>query len=74
MARSHMKPECIKIMEDWWNEFDNVSQRDQLSFMYVMWKNGMGLSDITSLGSDVRKCEKLKYHKHCSDSVFVKNR
>lgn len=74
IARCHMQTECINIMEDWWNEFNSEAQRDQLSFMYVMWKNGMKLSDITSLGKDVRKSSKLIQHKHFKDSILVENR
>ncbi len=74
IARTHMKPECIKIMEDWWQEFEKETQRDQLSFMYVMWKNGMKLSDVTSLGCDVRMSSKVILHKHFRDSSLVENR
>lgn len=74
VAREHMKPECVKIMEEWWQEFDQETQRDQLSFMYVMWRNGMKLSDVTSLGGDVRKSSKVKQHKHFRDSNMIENK
>lgn len=28
------------VMESWWDEIRNGSRRDQLSFMYCIWKNG----------------------------------
>jgi len=37
--RNHSDPEVIKVMEDWFNEVENYSRRDQLSFNYVCWKN-----------------------------------
>ncbi len=37
--REHNNPEIIKIMEDWWFWLSNYSKRDQLSLMYVLWKN-----------------------------------
>jgi len=37
--RKHNDPEVVNLMEDWWNEFNKFSQRDQLSFLYVIWKN-----------------------------------
>lgn len=26
-------------MEEWWQMLENFSHRDQLSFMYILWKN-----------------------------------
>ena len=34
VIRRHNDFECIKIMEDWWNEMDKWTKRDQLSFTY----------------------------------------
>lgn len=39
IIRKHNDPDCIKLMECWWNELKNGSHRDQLSFNYAMWKN-----------------------------------
>lgn len=50
IARKHNDPLCIKIMDEWWNIFLNYSKRDQLGFMYVMWKNGLKREDIATLG------------------------
>lgn len=73
IAMEHQNPRCIKIMEDWWEEFDSGAQRDQLSFMYVMWKNGMKLTDITSLGENVRKSTYLYKKEHFSKSKNIAN-
>lgn len=67
IAREHHKPACVKVMEDWWKEFDAGAQRDQLSFMYAMWKNGMALADMASLGSDVHKDERISMRPHFRD-------
>lgn len=64
LSREHNNPYCIKIMEDWWNEFMNKSKRDQLSFMYVMWKNGFDMSDLFILGKDMRKCKNISIYNH----------
>ena len=37
--REHNKEHIIKIMNEWWNELNNETKRDQLSFAYVLWKN-----------------------------------
>lgn len=73
IAREHNKPICKKIMNEWWNEFEHGAQRDQLSFMYVMWKNNMGIKDISSLGNDFRKSECLEVREHQIISYKVKN-
>ena len=39
MIRKHNESNCIKFMEEWFNEVKNGSHRDQLSFNYVSWKN-----------------------------------
>lgn len=44
-----------RTMHDWWNEVRNGSKRDQLSFNYVCWKNGLmyDTSPLVSLKNDV---------------------
>lgn len=44
--REHNDSKCIKIMEDWWNEIYTKSERDQISFTYVLWKNEYKANDI----------------------------
>lgn len=44
-----------KIMEDWWDEVSNRSYRDQLSFTYCLWKNGLGKTDVGILGNNYRQ-------------------
>lgn len=38
ILRKHNDPNCIKLMESWWNIIKNFSKRDQLSFNYCCWK------------------------------------
>lgn len=64
LSREHNNPNCIHIMEAWWNEFKSKSKRDQLSFMYVMWKNGFDMSDLFVLGKDMRKCKSISIYDH----------
>lgn len=73
IAREHRKQECIKVMETWWEEFNAGAQRDQLSFMYAMWKNDMSLYDMTSLGNNSRECDKISIIRHYKDSLLVEN-
>lgn len=39
MLRKHNNEDCIRFMEQWFEEVKNGSHRDQLSFNYVAWKN-----------------------------------
>lgn len=55
IIRQHNNPECIKIMEQWWEQMKYFTKRDQLSFTYVLWKNNISCSDIFSLGNNSRK-------------------
>lgn len=42
-----------KIFNDWWNEYrTSGSYRDQISFPYIVWKNGYGMDDIGDLGTN----------------------
>ena len=49
LVREHNNPVCVKLMEDWWSEFCKYVRRDQISFPYVLWKNGYGSNDIVEL-------------------------
>lgn len=54
-----------KILEDWWNEFlASESYRDQISFPYVVWKNGLKYTDIGCLGKNVYKNPKIRINSH----------
>ena len=50
IVRKHSDNDCAAIMNTWWNEFLNESKRDQLSFMYSVWKNNKTAKDIACLG------------------------
>ena len=39
-------PLCRKIMEEWWYFVLNYTKRDQMSLMYVLWKNGLKATDV----------------------------
>ena len=49
LVREHNNPICVKLMEEWWQEFCAYAQRDQMSFTYVLWKNGFSKEDILLL-------------------------
>lgn len=65
LIREHNNPTCVKLMEDWWNEVESQSKRDQLSFPYVLWKNNYSMEDILMISEDSSKCLHWEYvHEH----------
>ena len=40
IVRKHNDKNCKNFMEKWYNEIKYNSYRDQLSFNYILWKNG----------------------------------
>ena len=61
LVRKHKDPICIKLMNDWWDQINRFSKRDQLSFPYVMWKNGYQYEDIGLICNNVRKNHKISF-------------
>ena len=45
--KKHNLQEVISIDSEWWNMVKNFAKRDQLSLVYLFWKNGMKIEDIT---------------------------
>jgi len=72
IIRKHNDRDCIKLMNDWWNEIEKGSHRDQLSFNYVCWKNPN--IKIKQLSKDT--CNSKYFHwnvKHLSKKQDVKS-
>lgn len=46
LIREHNHPVCRRIMEEWWQQLEQFSRRDQISLPYVLWRNGYSISDI----------------------------
>lgn len=38
--RKHNSKKIINLMNNWWDELNTQTKRDQLSLAYVLWKNG----------------------------------
>ena len=66
--RYHNDEGCKRLMEAWWNEIENGSHRDQLSFNYALWKN----SDvkIKYLDKSIFNCKYLKHGSRHVKPVF----
>ncbi len=46
MVRDNSNEMMKKIMREWWQEVYRYCYRDQLSFTYVLWKNGIKYDEI----------------------------
>ena len=54
-----------EILNLWWSEFcSSESRRDQLSFPYVLWKNGYKIDDVGCLGNDEYHNPKFRINAH----------
>ena len=72
LLRKHNDKDCIKLMEDWFDELKDNSHRDQLSFNYVCWKN----QDIkvTYMDKNIYKSEYFHWNgKHIKIKVVDNN-
>lgn len=64
IVRDHKSEVCKKLMDDWWQEFMTHCRRDQISFPYVVWKNGLEMKDLAKLGYDVWNADSLIVRMH----------
>ena len=47
LIRQHKDKHVQKMMDEWWSFIENYTKRDQLSFSFVLWKNGVKVDDIS---------------------------
>ena len=67
--RKHHEPSVIKMMDEWWSYIRDYCKRDQLSFSFVLWKNGISVDDISfpNARSDIENFMLLKHQKRRPD-------
>lgn len=61
IARKNQDVEMQHLMELWWEQVSKYTMRDQISFPYVLWKNGHSIDYIKSLGLNWRWNPDLYY-------------
>ena len=64
ILREHNNPQCIKIMREWWAEFQKYSKRDQISLPHVLWQNNIRIEEISTLGNDIYSNYSFKKRAH----------
>lgn len=64
VVRKHLDPRCISLMEQWWQEINQHTMRDQLSLFYLLWKNSYFIDMIQSLGGFWKRNPRFKESTH----------
>ena len=64
ILRMHINERCKSVMHTWWQEYFHGEKRDQLSFTYALWKNGMQFSEVCCFGKNIRHNSRLKLREH----------
>lgn len=70
IIRKHNDFNVIKVMEEWWKQFNKFSKRDQLSFHYALWKTAQPVVDMSENTRQVNKYYYTDTHKN--DGCFIK--
>lgn len=68
IVREHHKPLCIKIMEEWWNEYFKEVHRDQVALPLVLKNNNIKMDEVTVLGINEYKDPSFMILHHKSPS------
>ncbi len=64
IVRKHNEEICIQLMNMWWDQVNQYTMRDQISFPFVLWKNKMKNSDILCLGVNRNYNARLSFCPH----------
>lgn len=72
MYRFHQNEQVIKTMEAWWTLLEYASRRDQLSFNYACWKEGLAF-DIGEniVGEEGKAYFQIMEHKQLSKEIEI---
>jgi hypothetical protein len=64
LVRRHNDPNVIRLMQRWWKEVGRGSSRDQISYPYALWKEGLRVQPLAAKGVTVRTVPELYYSAH----------
>ena len=64
IARRHHDPKCLELMEMWWASFGKFSRRDQIALIESLWKLGIPIETVGTLGPDFTSCNKMIIKPH----------
>ena len=72
IIRKHHNKIVSKVMDLWWNEVSNYSYRDQISFNYIAWEEGLSVGYIKGALSSSEDFEFTGHIKMASIGIFRK--
>lgn len=64
IAREHHNKICKSLMQMWWSDFLNFSKRDQMSLPSVLFRHGIQVSEVTTLGTGVENDYAVRIEAH----------
>ncbi len=70
LIRKHNSEKVVKIMSDWWDELNTQTKRDQLSFAYVLWKNGEKFCFMDESAREGKGCFEYINHNQYKNRKF----
>ena len=70
IVRKHNDVKCISLMKQWWEQLNIYTMRDQISFPYVLWRNGMKINIINVLGENWRCNPRLHACEHEKNHIY----
>jgi len=68
--RKHNSDNIIKLMNDWWEELNTQTKRDQLSLAYVLWKNGENFNFMDESAREGKGYFEYVLHNEFKDRSF----
>ena len=72
IVRKHSDELCQKLMKQWWGHVNRYTMRDQISFPYILWENGMHIDYIQLLGDNWRNNPRFISMQHQWRHTFLK--
>ncbi|MDP2073515.1 glycosyltransferase [Hydrogenophaga sp.] len=64
LIRKHNEKAVRIVNESWWSEVEKHSRRDQLSLMFVLWKNKLRWTPLMEPGFSTRNHEGFSFFQH----------
>lgn len=71
LLRKHNDGLVRTISEEWWQEFNRYTRRDQFSLVYVYWKNQYRPELLFQRGSNSRNVPFLKWYNHVMNTPGI---
>ena len=64
IVRKHNDSKLQNLMDQWWEQVNKYTMRDQISFPYILWKNGETIDYIQMFEGNWRNNPRFLHHMH----------